>query len=293
MSDAQNRRVYVFGRSGDLRRVIGRGGAGPGELSAPFGITMVSDTLLAVDDPGAGKILLYTYPDGRYVRDVRRTGDPTNFVARGDTVWMGIMRNALNSSITEWAAMSDSLTYSGFIPVSYAQSERMRQVYGYVAIDVTDDAFYQGFLADTLIYRSDRRSGARSSVHIPALSRRGVPPDIAARLQRTDDLEDYARMVSSLIAINVPAADSLQAVHYDVTYDNKIISAAGFFSTVSMRTGKGCVDSRLEFSPDSRPYVAFAGDTLVTLEQRVVAQKGVTYVRFLKHPKDCADRATS
>lgn len=287
VADIQNRRVYLYNRSGERQRIIGRPGKGPGELSAPSGLAFIDDTLMVVDDAGAQKLLLYAYPSGVYLRSMKRVGTALTTVGSGHSVWLGILRNSSGSTVTEWDVDTDSLRYHGSIPESYRSSERLRQVYGHVAATVSDNTLYYALVADSAVSVTDRRTGEVTMHVIPTRTRRGTPADLAARLEQTTRSEDYAGMASSLVALNAPGHDVLQAVHFDITYDRNAITAAGFLSALDLRTGQGCIDTRLSFSADARPQVTFVGDTLVTIDQAVVNDRSTTYVRFLAQPTSC------
>ncbi len=287
IADGQNRRIYVYNRRGDLQRTIGRQGKGPGELSFPSGLAFIDDTLMVVDDAGAQQLLLFTYPSGSYVRSIKRVGTALTTVGSGHSVWLGLLRNSVGSTVTEWDIDADSLRYHGSIPASYSASERLRQVYGHVAATVSDSILYDAFVADSAVTATDLRTGTATMHVIPTRARRGTPADLAARLEKTTRAENYAGMASSLVALNAPGNAILQAVHFDITYDKNVITADGFLSTLDLTTGQGCIDTRLNFSGDARPQVTFVGDTLVTVDQAVVNDRGTTYVLFLAQPSSC------
>jgi hypothetical protein len=58
--DAQERQIRVFDASGQLIRRIGRRGAGPGELEAPFDFGLVGDTLWVSEMGGNQRLTLFS-----------------------------------------------------------------------------------------------------------------------------------------------------------------------------------------------------------------------------------------
>lgn len=287
VADIQNQRVYVYDRRGVLQRTIGRPGRGPGELSAPSGLAFIDDTLMVVDDGGAQQLLLFDYPSGAYRRSMKRTGSAHTVLGRGHAVWLGILRSSMGSTVTEWDLDTDTLRYHGSIPESYRTSQRLRQVYGHVTAAVSDRLLYEAFVADSAVRVTELETGRETSHVIPVRARRGTPADLAERLETTRRDEDYAGMASSLMALNALADTVLQLVHFDITFDRGLITAQGFLTTLDLRTGEGCVDTRLSSPGDARPQVTFVGDTLVMIDQAVVGERATTYVRFLAQPASC------
>ena len=287
ITDGQSRRVFLFGRDGALRQVVGRQGKGPGEFSSPSGIAFVDDSLMVVDDAGAQQLHMFRYPEGSFVRSVRRGGTALTMNTSGNSVWLGILRMRSNTAVTEWNVSMDTVRYHGEVPEQHRASPRIGQVYGYVAATATPEAIYYAAVSDTAVRRVDRSTGATSSIPVPRRARRGVPADLGPRLERTTAAEDYASMLSSLVAINVPSRDTIQTVHFDVTFADDVITAQGYLTTLDTRTGRGCVDASLGFTGDARPQVTFVGDTLVTVDQAVVGQQGLTFVRLLLPPPRC------
>ncbi len=284
---ADGQRIMVFGHDGKLQQQIGRAGTGPGEFLSLSGVAFSGDSLLVVDDAGAQKIHLFRYPAGTYVRSVARGGTPITMTSSGGSVWLGILRNSNNTTVTEWPLTADTVRYHGTVPEAHRESERLRQVYGYVAVTATSDAIYYAMVSDSVVRRIDRQTNAVTTIPVPRRLRRGVPADLAVRLERTTAAEDYAGMLSSLVAINAPSRDTLQVVHLDVTVANDVITAEGFLTTLDLRTGSVCTDVSLGFTGDARPQVTFARDTVVVIDQAVVGEQGVTFARFLKSPREC------
>lgn len=61
--DRQAMVIRAYGADGRYQRTIGRRGGGPGELSQPDGMVVLSDGRILVHDPGNGRIQVYA-PDG-------------------------------------------------------------------------------------------------------------------------------------------------------------------------------------------------------------------------------------
>ncbi len=72
--DVLNRRVVVIGTDGQLVRVVGREGEGPGEFQLSVGIAVWRDGRFAVPDMGHSAIQVFS-PDGEIERFVRLAGE--------------------------------------------------------------------------------------------------------------------------------------------------------------------------------------------------------------------------
>jgi hypothetical protein len=67
--DSQNTRVVVFDPAGRFVRQFGKRGSGPGELLAPFGLTVASDGHVVINDVGNRAFVVFQ-PTGEHVRNV-------------------------------------------------------------------------------------------------------------------------------------------------------------------------------------------------------------------------------
>ncbi len=86
-------------------------------------------------------------------------------------------------------------------------------------------------------------------------------------------------MSSVLVALNRTSTGEIVAVYLDYVLKGAIATASGFVSVVSSDRSRACPDLELALSPDARPIIAFVGDTLLSLEQRVVAERAVSVIR--------------
>jgi hypothetical protein len=77
--DSQNTRVVVFDPSGRFVHQFGKRGSGPGELLAPFGLTVASDGHVVINDVGNRAFVVFQ-PTGEYVRNVPYPLDGTSLL---------------------------------------------------------------------------------------------------------------------------------------------------------------------------------------------------------------------
>lgn len=283
VSDGLQNYILQFSRTGALVRRFGRPGRGPGELGNPLATTLIGDSVLVVAEWGNRRTSLFEVASGAFAGSVPHQGLPFWMEARGDTVWMSNVNIPRKTILASWKVGDDSVRYLGRVPRSYEQAPALMDFHPYATLARSGDTMYVGLTGHQAILALRPDGTLVNSVDIPAVRRRGVPANIAQRFLRNPrgiTNEEVASMVSSLIALHRLPSGELAAVHLDVTLDGKVITGDGFLSIVSADRTRACADTPIPLQKDGRPAVAFRGDTLIVLEQRVVSAQGaVSYVR--------------
>jgi hypothetical protein len=107
------------------------------------------------------------------------------------------------------------------------------------------------------------------TVEIPAVRRRGVPRDLVDHYRKPISDQDIAGLGSSLMALHEMPSKEVAAAYMDVSFVDNLTTAEAYVSVLSPDLKSACVDVPLHFGKDGRPTIAFRGDTVYTLEQRV------------------------
>ncbi|HXH07024.1 MAG TPA: hypothetical protein VNI83_10585 [Vicinamibacterales bacterium] len=269
VSDALGGQVLRFDRRGQPLRRYGRRGDGPGEFRSPVAAAAVGDTLLAVADWRLGRVSVFDLRTGAYLRSVRHEGLPFSMQVDGDTVWIGGLNRARGTSFTRWHLAEDTVHYLGPIPAEYRASNLLADAHPYAVVARVARGFLVGFTGHPALFVTDAQGAVRDTIELPAIRRRGVPHDILHRFARPLPDPEIASMVSALSALQPLRSGLLAAVHLDVTVEEGLITADGFVSVLTPDLRQACVDAPFRGSRDGRPVVAFRGDTLLVLEQRV------------------------
>jgi hypothetical protein len=283
VSDGLDSHVLQFSRAGRLVRRFGRKGSGPGELSDPLPTAIIGDSILAVAEWGNRRTSLFTISSGAFVRSIAHEGAPFWMEARHDTLWISGVNVPRKTLLASWRVTEDSLRYFGPVPPSYRAAPSLMAEHGYATLARSGDTIFVGLTGSQEIHLARPDGTPIGTVDIPAVRRRGVPADIVERFRRTPVTltnAEIASMGSSLVALHRLPSGEVGAVHLDVTLTEKLLTAEGFVSILSGDRTRACPDTPIPLARDGRPAVAFRGDTLVVVEQRVVsATRAVTLAR--------------
>jgi hypothetical protein len=280
VSDAMNGHVVRFSRDGRPVGRYGRRGRGPGELGTPVATALVGDSLLVVADWRNGRTSLFARETGAFLRSTPQEGYPFSMQPVGDTVWMAAVTIPRKTSLAAWPLAGDSVRYLGPLPAEYRQSPILLESHPYATLVRSGDTLLLGFTGHRALLVARADGAVVDTVEIPAVRRRGVPADILARFAKPRDDDEIASMVSALVALHRLPSREVAAFYLDVTVDGRLITADGFLSVLAPDLRSACVDIPFRFPRDGRPVVAFRGDTLLTLEQRIVSRtRAVSVVR--------------
>lgn len=280
VSDAMNGHVLRFGRDGRPSVRYGRRGAGPGEMGTPVAATLVGDSLLAVADWRQNRTSLYRRATGDFLRSVQQEGLPFWMQAVDDTLWMSSVNFRRKTSLAVWPLREDSVRYLGRVPAEYERSPILMEAHPYATLVRTGDTLLVGYTGHRALFLARLDGTVFDTVEVPAVRRRGVPRDIVERFAKPLENEQIASMVSALVAMHRLPSGDIALMHLDVTVDERLITADGFLSVLSRDLARACVDLPFRFQKDGRPVVAFRGDTLLVLEQKIVSStRAESFVR--------------
>lgn len=281
VSDFFADRVLRFRRDGTLARAYGRPGRGPGEFLTPtLAFVLDSGTLAAADDEHL-RIHLFDRRTGAFRRSVPHEGrlGSSPPIRLGGTLWMPSHHRGRASSALAWDPRTDSIRYLVPLPDDYVGSARglgrYAAFYSMGVLTAWSDTLLVGMNGrnELLLARAD--GAVVDTVRVPAARRRGVPPDLRARLDddRGATSRDIFRAASILNqAARAPDGSTL-LVHHDSELEGELpgglITARVFASVLSPDRRRACVDAELPVSHDARPIEGARGDTLFVLDRRI------------------------
>lgn len=281
IADPMNGKVLEFDRAGKFVRSIGRKGKGPGEFKGPVTLVLLGDSAVAVADWALRRLSVFGRMDGSFIRSIEIDGYPFSMHLLRDTIWMGDVNRLTKTSVAGWPIHADQPFYSGPLPVEYKEYPLLQDMHPYATALRIQDGVLVGFSGHSSLFLMNPDGGVRDTVYIPSRTRRGFPSDMARRFTDPDlTSEEVASMASSLMALAPLSSGPIVAVHFDITFKENLTTADGYISLLSSDLKKACVDAPLAFGKDGRPAIAFRGDTLIALEQRVVSDRqAVTTVK--------------
>lgn len=270
VGDAFHRRVVRFSRSGALDRVFGRHGRGPGEFVAPATIFFPDDTTVAIGDANLFRIALFHSETGDVLRTVPMSGHVrTAQVARGQ-VWLGALNVTDGRAVTRWDYRRDTAVRLAALPDFMRDGTPVAGIFtGVSTTPLKDGTLLVGIQALPGLLHITLEGDVLDTVDLPTVRRRGVPEDLARRLEQSGSFEEMFRMASALFDLEARSDGSVVLVHYDQEFRNNAISAQPYVSVLSADRSRLCADAPIPSSGEMRPMTAFAGDTMVVLDQAV------------------------
>lgn len=263
-------RVLRYDRQGTLVAQIGQSGEGPGEFLAPSGLAFLSETELAVIDFRGNRISLFDQRSGAYHRRRPFEGSYRAISGGRDSLWLGLWNERLGTAVALWSVSNDSLTNLVPIPDVYVAGSVRRMLLDNTLVSAFGDSLLVGFAGQERLLVTSRAGETVATFRVPVVRRRGVPEDVEQRMRGAASLEAAVRESSYLLALNRLASGAVVVVHADMELKGKVYLMDVMVSLVRADLRTACADAPLPLARDAQPWIAFAGDTIVVLEQVVV-----------------------
>lgn len=277
--------VVHFDREGNLRRIVGRPGAGPGEFVRISSIGVLSgDSLFAAVDARRGRIIVFGVNDGVLRREVILATPffpDQQWVVNADTVTMPGKLRA--QPFTTWITTTDSLRHWGAAPPIFESSMAAYSQGGEPSIAPHETGWLALFPADPFLYVLTRDGTPTGRVVLPAHRRLGVPPDVAERVSAIGKTGSF-RFVASLVLANRRLSSGQNLlIHMDADTElNRSVndpSSGGsgvsysnvryWVSLLSADLSRACVDALVPLDVENVLSPFFRDDTLYFLARRV------------------------
>jgi hypothetical protein len=157
----------------------------------------------------------------------------------------------------------------GPLPAEYLSVPLLAESHPYASMLDLGSKVLVGFTGHHALFITRLDGTVIDTVEIPAVRRRGVPHDLVDHYRKPISDEDIAGLGSSLMALHQMPSKEIAAAYMDVSFVDNLTTAEGYVSVLSADLKRACVDVPLHFAKDGRPTIAFRGDTLYALEQRV------------------------
>ncbi len=301
--------VTQFGKTGQLIRVYGRQGGGPGEF-AYIGLGgFATDAVLGAVDgrPPRMEIELFDLKSGWHLGRATANGFVTALAARRDRLWLG------GIDAGEWKALGtkrlrDLPGGSGAgtestravsldrvsVPRPYRENDIIRGIGGMARLHVGEDDIVLGFAGSPFLLRVDPDGEVLDTVPLQAGQRRGVP-DEDEFMEMMDptkaSYDEMFRATSSLMNVSRDDNGYIFTVHQDSELHGTQVSGRIYISSLKSDGSEQCPDTLVPTSDAGRPVTAFGGRELLVLDQRIHEGAGnrlrTVVRRFTVDPADC------
>jgi hypothetical protein len=279
--------VVHFDPKGNLRRIIGRPGAGPGEFVRISSIGVLSgDSLFAAVDARRGRLLVFGLNDGELRREVVLTAPffpDQQWVVNADTVTMPGKLRA--QPFTTWITTTDGLRHWGTAPSIFESSMAAYSQGGEPSIAPHETGWLALFPADPFLYVLTRDGTPTGRVALPAHRRLGVPPDVADQVSAIAKTDSFRFAASLVLANRRLSGGQYLLIHMDADTElNRSVNDASsggsgvsysnvryWVSLLSADLSRACVDALVPLDVENVLSPFFRDDTLYFVARRVDA----------------------
>jgi len=284
VSDDFQKRVVRFDRSGEVVRIYGRPGGGPGEFRG-VGLTFVlDDSTLAVEDWNVERLSFFDRESGEFrgSRSLPGVAGITPPVFEGGAAWFPTVNRERRHGLVRWSIDDDVVTTAGPLPDAYQVSldggnpgyANFMDVFG--SLTSHDGTLIRGWSVQNELIRHDRHGNVLETIDIPVVRRRGVPENLRY-LYDVEGATGRERITinSRLRQLHTLPDGGLAFTHHDqeiLSLDGPmpVIAAHVWAGVISSDLERACVDAPVPASLDARSMEAFRGDTLFVLDRRIV-----------------------
>lgn len=272
VSDASRGMVQVFNRNGELVRMIGRKGRGPGELTFPASLALIGDTLLAVLDFAASRIAFFDAGAGNFRRFVTLPVRFWGLSSVGDTLYGGVglteggsVRGISSSGVDVFAA--------GPIPSLFQRVPAAAAIFGQMEALVPGDSLITAFEVSDAVYITSLTTAEQDSIRLPVVNRRGVQHRLRDAIRAEDPAVAQRAVYQSSMPIGLATipGDKLLVLTLDPEYATSRLAGRVFASVIDLSSRRVCADERLDVATDPLPRFSVRGDTIFALIQEVGA----------------------
>jgi hypothetical protein len=279
LADAFWDRVVRFDRSGGVLQTYGRRGDGPGEISQ-LGSVFLADSEVVAVDVRRRKLTRFRRHDATLLGETRFEGLLHTAHTTDGRVWLGVQNRTRATTVASWKTGGDSLDYYGQLSNDYLTSEPLSTLYSGIAVVGWSDTLLVGVMGMNSLTLMDTSGRVLRTIEPPVVRRRGSLPDAGTRFWEMTFLERFEAQ-SALFQMHRLKSGEVVLVHYDQRLTDATPQAwrgKVFVTLLSPDLASACPDAQLEISQDAQPHVAFRGDTLFVVEQRVDGNAGVSAV---------------
>lgn len=302
VTDYFQKQIVQFDAAGNPVATFGSPGRGPGEFSAIGESVLLFDTLVAAQDYRQRLFNVYGLRSRKYLGSRRVQGVVTTGTVRGSDAWLAHIDKDRKLGMSVWnlpregvgpelALRAPLMADRVPLPAEYLSSEVLRGTFPLVYAAPWADSALVGFSASPWVLAVTATGQVADSVRVPVRARRGVPDDLVERLNGPSfDLRATFRSLSGQYGMSRAPDGTFLLAHLDPEiHDGNRITGRLFVSLLSADRQRACVDREVPVSDVSQPLVAFRGDTLLVLEQRLngEANASTTLKRYRVTPAGC------
>lgn len=266
--DGAEARVLELNPQGQLTRAFGRPGAGPGELRMPTALAISGDTLLSVLDFGQRRVMHWNLQTGAVRGSFPLMGRITQLQYRGRELRIGLLDPQSSAAVHVVSPTGERGRGEGRRPQLFEQSPPLLAAFGAVFFADDGEDTYAVFEVSNSLHHWRRGAIVADQTPLPIVARKGVRVELFDAL-----LRDPGQAATLAYDRSIPYAlqrlgpGLLALVTVDATLGKTDLIGSFHVSVLDLVQRRGCMDALVPAAQDPLPSVAFAGDTLVVVQQ--------------------------
>lgn len=292
--DGAEARVLQISARGQVVRVLGRRGRGPGELQTPGTAAISGDSILAVMDNGQRRVVLYDLRAGGYHGSFVLRGWLPTLRFSGGLLLAGMLQVDSGTAVARHTFAGERLSGEGVLPPVIRKHPMLHAGFGSVTFTELGDDVFAAFEVSQSLFRWQRGSRVAEEIPVPALRRKGVRPELFEEMLRDPSKVAalaWDRSVPTLLSVIGPR--TLGLVTLDGHFEQATFVGTFSLTVIDLSRRRVCPDIAIPAPPDPLPRITLHGDTLVVLQQGEDArgQPMAQIRRFVVRAEGCDWRA--
>lgn len=288
--DVGEARVLQVAPSGQIVRMFGRRGRGPGELETPSSAAIGGDSVLGVMDNGQRRVVLYNLPTGSYRGSFVLLGWlPTLHFSSG-ALLAGMLQVDSGTAVLRLTLAGERVAADGILPPVIRKHPMLRSGFGAVTFTEVNDEVFAAFEVSQSVFHWRRGARVAEEIPVPVLRRKGVRAGLFEELIRDPSKASalaFDRSIPTLLSFIGPRI--LGLVTLDGHFEQAAFVGTFALTVIDLARRRVCPDIAVPAPRDPLPRITLAGDTLVVLQQSEDArgQPMSMIRRFLVRTEGC------
>lgn len=298
-------RVLEIAPSGQITRVFGRKGRGPGELMSPSTVAVGGDSLLLVWDRNQHRLSFFSLRTGAHERSHVLLGInwPPAIRVVGSEILIRSYDWGTGTSLARITSTGQLEGNEGVLPALGIRNRLLMEgAFSLSVFAVLGSDVFAMFELSPALHRWARGTKTAAEISIPAVRRRGVKPENFERMFRDPDNQAlvkalmWDRSIPMSMETIAPGTLGILTMDVDMDWEKNATSRRYYLSLFDASRNRACVDTPIPAVQDTisfrdaQPVVAISGNTLVILQQDMDKQgESVAMLhRYRIDPTQCA-----
>lgn len=269
VSDVSQSHVIAIDRRGNIARVFGRRGHGPGEFVSPSWLSLRGDTSLYVKDGGQMIVQEFDVRTGQYVSSQPLPKLSGRIRADVSKLVVAAFRTDSQSNLTE-VNENGSVSSQGSVPALGRKYPKLLGPFANQAFVRIQNTYYSINEFENAVSSWAVSSRNVRQIEFPVRARRGATAaDFEMMMSDPSKAAALAYRHSIPMMLERDSRGYLVAAMYDVDRVGETFKGRFFISVLDIEGRRACVDIPLVAPDDPPARLAFVSDTLISLVQDI------------------------